>query len=180
MSRALMLLHLHAILKRHHVSYGGGLRGNYCAVENNGEIHLGKQGVLESYPSQRPCKTGLFTEKSQSKIIIGDRFLLRGTMIRAVEKIVIGNDFMAGAETFITDSDFHTVSTNPVERRCVKPKTDPVIIGDNVWLGLRCLVLKGVHIGNNSVVAAGSVVVSDVPANEVWGGNPARFLKSIP
>ena len=54
----------------------------------------------------------------------------------------------------------------------------PVSIGNDVWIGSRVTILPGVHIGNGAVIGAGAVVSKDVPDYEVWGGNPARFLKS--
>lgn len=53
------------------------------------------------------------------------------------------------------------------------------MIGDNVLIGAHSIILKGVTIGNNAVVAAGSVVSRSIPANELWGGNPAKFIKKI-
>ena len=58
-------------------------------------------------------------------------------------------------------------------------KTAPVIIDDDVFIGTNCIIGKGVHIGARSIIAAGSVVVKDIPADEVWGGNPARFIKKV-
>ena len=55
----------------------------------------------------------------------------------------------------------------------------PVTIGHNVWLGGPCIICPGVAIGDNSVVGAGSVVVRDVPANQVAAGNPCRVIKKI-
>ena len=54
-----------------------------------------------------------------------------------------------------------------------------VHIGNHVFIGTRCIITKGVTIGDKSIVAAGSVVVSDIPSGEVWGGNPAQFIRNI-
>jgi maltose O-acetyltransferase len=79
----------------------------------------------------------------------------------------------------IMDSDFHQVW--PPELRNVYDDTQDadVIIGDNVWLGARVIVLKGVHVGENSVIAAGSIVTRSIPANAVAAGNPARVVKTL-
>ena len=55
----------------------------------------------------------------------------------------------------------------------------PVVIEDDVFVGTHCIICKGVRIGNRSIVAAGSVVVKDIPNGEVWGGNPAKFIRKI-
>ena len=54
----------------------------------------------------------------------------------------------------------------------------PIVIGDDVWIGSRSLIMKGVHIGNGAIIGAGSVVTKDVPPYEIWAGNPAHFIKS--
>ena len=55
----------------------------------------------------------------------------------------------------------------------------PIVIGDDVLIGTGCYILKGVHIGPRSIVGAGSVVTHDVPPDEIWAGNPARFIRKI-
>ena len=55
----------------------------------------------------------------------------------------------------------------------------PVVIGGNVFIGARCIILKGVTIGENSIIGAGSVVTKSIPANEIWAGNPAKFIRKI-
>jgi acetyltransferase-like isoleucine patch superfamily enzyme len=77
---------------------------------------------------------------------------------------------MMAAGSYITDSDWHEMYDRGQRAKGVFP----VKIGDNVWLGDHCMVLKGVTIGENSVVAAGAVVAKDVPPNVVVAGNPAR------
>jgi maltose O-acetyltransferase len=56
-------------------------------------------------------------------------------------------------------------------------ESDPVIIGDNVWIGERAIILKGVNIGDNAIVAAGSVVTKSIPNNSLVAGNPAKIIK---
>lgn len=82
----------------------------------------------------------------------------------------------------IYDTDFH--SLNPQDRydhaRDMESKKKATVkICDNVLIGAGAIVLKGVTIGENSIIGAGAVVTKDVPANEIWAGNPARFIKKI-
>jgi maltose O-acetyltransferase len=85
------------------------------------------------------------------------------------------NCFMApGVHIYTATHPLH-----PVERCSGRELGKPVTIGDNVWLGGRCVIVPGVTIGDNVVVAAGAVVVKDVPPNVVVGGNPARVIKQI-
>lgn len=59
-----------------------------------------------------------------------------------------------------------------------RTEVEPIVIGDDVWIGSRSLIKKGVHIGDGAITAVGSVVTEDVPPYEIWGGNTAHFLKS--
>ncbi len=115
-------------------------------------------------------------EAGAGRIEIGDCVLMSpGTRISASDEIVIGDGVMMANGTYVTDSDWHTIYDRT--RRDEQPY--PVKIGDNVWLGDNCTVLKGVTIGENSVVAARAVVTKDVPANVVVAGNPARVVKEL-
>ena len=58
-------------------------------------------------------------------------------------------------------------------------KCAPVVIENNVFIGAHCIILKGVSIGENSIIGAGSVVTKNVPANQIWAGNPAKFIRKI-
>src|SRR5207237_3719824 len=108
------------------------------------------------------------------------------------KRIAIGTHCLVSWNVGIADSDFHPLE--PAQRlvdaealapfyssRAARPKlrTAPVIIGDNVWIGMNATILKGVSIGQNSVVAAGSVVTKSVPANVVVAGNPAVVVKNF-
>ncbi len=118
----------------------------------------------------RPCI--LATLKEGANIEIGSNSGFSGTVIGCAKEIVIGDHVMCGANTLITDTDWH--SDDP---RSGPDK--PVRIENGVWLGVNVTVLKGVTIGENTLVAAGSVVVDSLPANVVAGGVPAKVLKQI-
>jgi acetyltransferase-like isoleucine patch superfamily enzyme len=115
-------------------------------------------------------------EPGAGRIEIGDCVLMSpGSRLSASDEIVIGDGVMMANGTYITDSDWHTIYDRT--RRSESPT--PVRIGNNVWLGDHCTVLKGVTIGENSVVAARAVVARDVPANVVVAGNPAKVVKEL-
>ena len=92
-------------------------------------------------------------------------------------EITIGNHCRVGEQVTIYDCDFHEVSPEHRNRSCGPVR--PVVIEDNVWIGSRSMILKGVVIGQNSVVAAMSVVTKSVPANAVVAGNPARVMRTL-
>mgnify|MGYP004701119861 CR=1 FL=1 len=118
----------------------------------------------------RPCiVTSLAND---ANLTIGNNCGFSGTVIGCFDKINIGNAVLCGANTLITDSDWHLD-----DPRSGKPKS--ITIGDCVWLGEGVKVLKGVSIGENSVIGAGSVVSKDIPANVIAAGNPCRIIKEL-
>lgn len=171
-----LLLHIQARSNR--VKYGKGLRGNRVILKNKGKIILGNNVNLNSYPDGDLYKTGLITYLPDSKIIIGNNCNLNGTMIHSNISVKIGNHCMFGPGTKIIDNDSHRISIDISERR-KPPVRKPIEIGDNVWVGMNSLILKGVKINDNSVVAAYSVVTKDVPKNVLIAGNPAKIIKHL-
>lgn len=139
-------------------------------------ITIGKCITIVAEPENR-VKIGVWgREPGEGRIAIGDYVLISpGTRISAADEVVIGNNVMMANGVYITDSDWHGIydrTSNPEEKY-------PIHIEDNVWLGDRSTVLKGVTIGENSIVAAGAVVSKDVPANVVVAGNPAKVVKTL-
>jgi acetyltransferase-like isoleucine patch superfamily enzyme len=125
----------------------------------------------------KPVKLGVWGREEESgRIEVGDYVLISpGSRISASDEICIGNSVMMANSVYITDSDWHGV----YDRTARDDRVMPVHIGDNVWLGDHSMVLKGVTIGENSVVAAKAVVTKDVPANVIVAGNPARVVKEL-
>lgn len=126
--------------------------------------------------------TRLRTFAGSAAILIGDGVTLNGTAVTARSRTIrIGKGTMIGPNCVITDSDFH--APWPPETRLTSPgfeRDRDVTIGNNVWLGMRCIVLKGVTIGDGAIVAAGSVVTRDVPAAVLAAGAPARAVRRLP
>lgn len=124
-----------------------------------------------------PTNIGVWGHDAESgSVTIGNSVLLApGVRISACDSITIGDSCLIANGVYITDSDWHGLYDR-VERPGEKT---PVSIGRNVWLGDHSTVLKGVTIGENSVVAAQAVVTKDVPANSVVAGNPAKVVKQL-
>ncbi|MBI4320707.1 MAG: acyltransferase [Chloroflexi bacterium] len=101
-------------------------------------------------------------------------FINRGTTISAYELVRIGDNCQIGTHCVIMDSDLHSI-----EDHLERPQAKPVIIEDNVWLGTRVIVLKGVTIGRGSAVGAGSVVTKSIPPWSVAAGVPAKVVKRL-
>jgi len=117
----------------------------------------------------RPC---IISSHQNGTLKIGNNCGFSGTVIGCFKEIIIEDNVRCGANTLITDSDWH--SDDP---RSGTPR--PIHIETNVWLGVNVTVLKGVHIGANSVIGAGSIVTQNIPANVIAAGNPCRIIKSI-
>ena len=111
---------------------------------------------------------------------IGDRVGASNATIVCEEAVEIGDDVLIGGGVQIFDTNFHStdasIRTSVPDSRA-EVRTAPVRIGARAFLGANTIVCKGATIGEEAVVAAGSVVVGDVPAGETWGGNPARRIK---
>ncbi len=123
-----------------------------------------------------PVEIGVWgREPGSGRITIGDACLMSpGSRITASDEVVVGDGVMLANSAYITDCDWHSIYD-----RMVRDEPMPVHIGDNVWLGDGSAVLKGVTIGENSVVAARAVVTRDVPPNVVVAGSPAKVIKEL-
>ena len=105
---------------------------------------------------------------------------LSATTLVCEEAITIGENTYIGGGTRIYDTDFH--SLDPAERihhSRDTVKSAPITIGRECFIGGHVIILKGVTIGDQSVIGAGSVVAKDIPPRQVWAGNPARFIKDL-
>ncbi len=140
------------------------------------DIHLGKCAQLICAPDNWIRLTTWPGKQRSGQIFIGDYCLISpGVRISAEHSIRIGDNVMLAANVYISDSDWHGVYNRIRPFRCSKP----VVLENNVWLGERVIVCKGVTIGENSIVGAGAVVTSTIPANSIAAGNPARVIKTI-
>jgi len=168
------------------VSFGNRLRvrGYVGLVLKKGcKITIGDNFVLLSgnmYNSiGRNIKSSIRADDG-AIINIGNNVGMSNICIWSKCEITIGDNVKIGADTVILDSDMH--SLNYLDRR--NPKSDvanakkySVFIGDDAFIGTRCIINKGVRIGQRSIVASGSVISKSIPSDEIWGGNPAQFIK---
>jgi acetyltransferase-like isoleucine patch superfamily enzyme len=151
-------------------------------VTRRGKVTIGKNLHINSGNNYniigRQQRTTLWVE---GNLIIGDNVGMSSTAIICNLDIFIGNDVNLGGNTVIYDSDFHAI--DPLIRKSVQDrshaKKKPVVIKNNVFIGAHSTILKGVTIGENSIIGACSVVSKDIPSNEIWAGNPIVFVKKI-
>lgn len=114
-------------------------------------------------------------------LCIGDNVGISQAALVAIADITIGDNVKIGGGVQVFSSDFHSLDSRvrASDEDMQNRKSAPVRIGNGVFIGARSIILKGVVIGDNSIIGAGSVVTKSVPENEIWAGNPARFIRKI-
>lgn len=146
-------------------------------------ISIGGDVILRSTSSSNPLApfhpVFLSTRKKGAIVQIGDQVGITGGTICADTSIIIGDRVWIGANCIIVDTDFHPLDPTKRLRAPLEGDSIPVRIEDDVFIGMRSIVLKGVKVGRGSVIGAGSVVTQDVPAGVVVAGNPARAVKTL-
>lgn len=166
---------------------------NKVYIQGKGSIEIGDDFTFHSgdnmNPISRNLRGALYVPYPDSIIVIGDRVGISSSCLWAKERITIGNDVNIGADCLIMDNDAHPHDF--LKRRmaylkeegeavyCQSIPTAPIVIEDDVWIGTRCIIMKGVHIGARAIIAAGSIVTHDIPADCVAAGAPAapNFMK---
>lgn len=146
------------------------LRDSYIKIEgNNNKIFIGNNCSLKNLT--------IDMKNENSVIKIGDKTSIEEARITSFEpyKIEIGKDCMFSANIVIMNTDVHKIYDIDTGLKINEGKE--ISIGDHVWLGIRTIILKGVSIGDNAIVAAGSIVTKDVKANSIVSGNPAKQIK---
>lgn len=148
----------------------------------NPDIIFGKNVVIcsgvEANPGGGGQKNTLFTVNEGARLVIDDGAGISNSTIVVNDNVYIGKNVNIGVNCIIYDTDMHAVDYKD-RMLCENTKTAPVKILEGAWICGHSIILKGVTIGEKSVVAAGSVVTHDIPANELWGGNPAKFIRKI-
>jgi acetyltransferase-like isoleucine patch superfamily enzyme len=178
-----------------------GLPSNVCIGEGCYlEINAANFGRFRS-----TCQPGLqlgrrvrvydwtcFNVEPQGAIEVGDDSVLAGTLFMCAKSILIGRGVIVSYNVTIADCDFHprdpdlrkqdAVANAPEGDRSLRPPlvARPVLIEDDVWIGIGAIILKGVHLGRGARVGAGAVVTMDVPAGATAVGNPARIVPEGP
>jgi len=149
-----------------------------------GQIYIGRGATINSrnfgYHVNMHSPVKLVADRKGATIRIGAETRINGTCVHAYRSVEIGEKCLIGGNCQIMDCDGHDASFEDVENRInTTGAADPVVIGDCVWIGANSIILPGVRIGRGSIVSAGSVVVSEIPAMVVAGGFPARVIKRV-
>lgn len=123
-------------------------------------------------------RTAFIFKGPNALIEIGARTGMSNVVIAAYERVTIGADVNLGAGCKIMDTDFHSLDLRERIANVNIPHR-PVTLEDGVFVGTNALIMKGVTVGRESIIAAAAVVVKNVPPGEIWGGNPARFIRKL-
>ena len=184
-------------------SFGRGLK--YCQVDGNTRIRFHKNARIINkgklwFGIHLPCTYRSGNDSSTLEMYQNSRFVINGNVsigssvfffiwpdatleigdnviigslsnLICSKSIQIGNDCLIGWDVEIHDTDGHKIVRDGFEL------AKPIAIGDHVWVGSRAMILKGVKIGSNSVVAKGAIVTRDVPENCIVAGSPARVIR---
>lgn len=147
-------------------------------IYGNGRIRIGNESVIGG---RNTWLVG-FPWGGDAVLVIGERVAIGyQTTLSVAVGLTIGDDTVMASNVQIYDNPSHPVSaTRRLRREALRPdECAPVSIGRNVWIGTQSIIMRGVSIGDNSVVAAGSIVTRDVAPNMLVGGNPAKPIKEI-
>ncbi len=159
-----------------------------------GKVHFGKgfitNGLLTISGPGKVCfgdnvcawarkePNRIITLSPDAVITIGNNVRLNGAEIQSAVSISIGNNCILGSTT-IMDTDFHSINVDRATNPSASVIQKPINIEDNVWIAGRSAVLRGVSIGNNSIVGFGSIVRTNIPDNVIVIGNPAQVVRKL-
>ena len=176
---------------------GGGINiANklYYRVPRGAHVEIGNNFTFTSggcYNTlARNIRGCIFMENKDAKLVIGDNVGISSSTLWVANSVTIGSYVNIGADCMILDTDCHSLDWNKrgkrggrdVQGRSIdhlNTKTVPVVIEDDVMIGARSIVLKGVTIGARSVIGAGSVVSKSIPPDCIAAGNPCRVIRKI-
>ncbi len=177
------LVYSNTIIKIAHTAklniYNGTFKINTLWIKGRFPRNVGSLIMLENSKLEI---NGNFSMYNGSNIYLGktaymkvgsSSFINTGTSINCVSRIEIGNKVWISDNVAISDTDGHDIFYNEIKNESIQP----IFIGNNVWIGKNSLILKGVSIGDGSIIAAGSVVTKNVPEHVIVAGNPARVIK---
>jgi len=172
-------------LRRNKIKYSSselfnGFRGKLFII-NKGIITLHNNIKINSKHSVNPIGGQSFTSivvEENAVLEIGENVGISNSAIYCKKQIIIEKNVLLGGDCRIYDTDFHSLNylhrAAPVDLNII---SKPILIKEGVFIGAGTIILKGVTIGEYSIIGAGSVVSKNVPSNEIWAGNPVKFIR---
>jgi len=173
-----------AYLRWHGVKYGHNLKMSFfpkCCRHLNGRIEVGDNCKIKNHLSENLAgivhPTVLFAD-NDAYLKIGNNVGISGAVLYCTKEINIEDNVNIGANAKVYDTDFHPIDAQK-RMRGESGKNAPVRICKDAWIGANATVLKGVTVGERSIVAAGAVVTRNVPPDSIVGGIPANLIRHI-
>lgn len=163
------------------VADNGGRIDKSTKIYFGGDVSFGKNVIINGEGIDNVARSQIVVLPG-AKLEIGDYVGMSQVSITCKKHIAIGNHVRIGAGTMIFDTNFHNTDwriRREQEEDLRTALNAPIYIGDDCFIGARTIICKGVKIGSCSIIAAGSVVVKDIPSNCIAGGNPCKVIKSI-
>lgn len=155
----------------------------YLRLYGKGRLSLADGVKINSRFRNNPIGGQMYSSiyiKENAVVSIGQETGMSNVSIYAATGVFIGEQTKIGGSVKIYDTDFHSLDYEErMDKEKDHPKTSAVKIGSHVFIGAGSIILKGVTIGDKSIIGAGSVVTKSIPEGEIWGGNPARFIRKI-
>lgn len=162
---------------------------NFPSINGNpifrigGKIFFGRDVQINSGFRSNPVgsrnEVGFYVFKN-AEIRIGNNVGISNSLFHARKSIIIEDNVLIGGGCQILDNDFHPLNYfDRVNKNNEKIKAKAILIKEGAFIGTNVIILKGVTIGERSIIAAGSVLTQSISAKEIWGGNPAKFIKKI-
>lgn len=185
-SRLIFQLISFLLFKINKIDFENGFVSNGIPILSvQGIFKVGKNFKINNTINTNPIGRNhkcMFVVRKDAQLIMGNDVGMSGTTIVCQKGITIGNNVKFGGNVCVYDTDFHALDPNmrkDAQYDMKKTSKKEVNIDDNVFVGAHTTILKGVSIGENSIIGACSVVTKDVPSNQIWAGNPARFIREI-
>lgn len=170
------------LFKLKRVKFGSFSIKGYMQIVNQGGIIIGNKFKANSGKKYNPIGGDIVTRliaKDEGKIFIGNNVGISNSTIFSEREVVIMDGVLIGGGCSIWDTDFHSLDPKIRGSEEDVGNSQPIKIKNKAFIGARSVILKGVTIGENSIVGANSVVTKSIPKNQIWAGNPARFIKEI-
>ncbi|MBS5487791.1 acyltransferase [Parabacteroides sp.] len=183
------IFHLLNVLRIYFINTKGGNLSFSTKLDKKTKVYISRGANIKTginvylrseprgYHCGMPFGTVLLADKKGANIEIGSNSRINGAYIHAQVRVSIGKNCVIAAGTNIIDSNGHEIYS--VDRTTGRDIPYPILIGNNVWIGMNSVILKGTVIGDNSVISAGSVVKGIFPSNSLIQGNPAKIKKIL-
>ena len=157
----------------------------FINISKKSKVRIGENVSIISGGEYNPLSSNLQSAiyvMDNATLIIGDNVGISSSQLWCAESIEIGSNVKIGANCVVLDNDCHSIDFRDRRNKskdAINIQSKPIVIEDDVLVGTRSIILKGVRIGARSIIGSGSIVTKDIPSDSIAGGNPCRVIKKI-